>query len=55
MINTKLLREIELRKCEKCGSASLIIIDKHKHVRDKHCLNTDCLYYVDESEQELER
>ena len=55
MIDTKLLIETELGKCEKCGSASLVIIDKHKHLRDKHFLNTDCLYYVVESEQELER
>ena len=55
MIDTKLLIETELGKCEKCGSASLVIIDKHKHLRDKHCLNTDCNYHVDESKQELER
>ena len=55
MVDNQYLIETEMDKCEKCGSTSLVIIDKHKHLRDKHCLNTDCLYYVDESEQSVER
>ena len=45
----------ELSTCKKCGSATLVIIDTHKNLRDNHCLNTDCGFSVDESEKELER
>jgi hypothetical protein len=52
MVNNEYLIETEMGKCEKCGSTSLVIIDDHKHLRDKHCLNTDCNHYVDETKKE---
>ena len=54
MINTKFLRETEQGKCMKCGSISLVIIDAEKLLRKNYCLNDDCCFFVDESEEEPE-
>ena len=54
MINTKFLTETEQSKCMKCGSISLVIIDTEKLLRKNYCLNDDCCFFVDESEEEPE-
>ena len=46
--------ETEKSECTKCGSISLVIIDTEKHLRKNYCMNEDCSFSVDESEEEPE-
>ena len=46
--------ETEKSICMKCGSMSLVVIDSEIHLRKNYCLNDDCCYSVDESEEEPE-
>ena len=46
--------ETEKSECTKCGSISLVIIDTEKLLRKNYCLNDDCCFSVDESEEEPE-
>ena len=46
--------ETEKSECTKCGGISLVIIDAEKLLRKNYCLNDDCCFFVDESEEEPE-
>ena len=46
--------ETEKSECTKCGSISLVVIDTENLLRKNYCLNDDCGFSVDESEEEPE-